>query len=57
MALLKPISYVKKAETISTSDAELFNEIREIQGAIKNVELLKAGKLKTRPVSDLLSEL
>ncbi len=56
MELLKGISYVK-AESISAADAELFEEIKEIKGAFKNVELIKAGKLKTRPASDLLNEI
>jgi len=57
MELLKPAGYVKKAEAISAPDAELFSEIKEIKQAFKNVELIKAGTLKTRPASELLNEL
>jgi hypothetical protein len=33
------------------------NELKHIKSAFKQVELLKQGKLKTRPAKDLLSEL
>lgn len=56
MELIKNYSYVK-FEPISAPDAELFDEIKEIKVAFKNAELIKAGKLKTRPAEDLLNEL
>ncbi|MFV0531046.1 MAG: hypothetical protein ACK5MD_06370 [Flavobacteriales bacterium] len=33
------------------------NELKHIKNAFKQVDLLKQGKLKTRPVKDLLNEL
>lgn len=54
--LIKGYSYVK-AQPISAPDVELFNEIKEIKSAFKNVELIKSGKLKTRSAEDLLNEL
>lgn len=57
MELLRPVSYVKKAEAISAPEAELFKEIKEIKQAFKTVALIKAGKIKTRPASELLNEL
>ncbi len=38
-------------------DVELFEEIKEIKKTFKNVEQIKAGKLKGRPVEELLNEL
>ena len=46
-----------KASSISAKDAELFEEIKEINKALKNANLIKAGKLKGRPVEDFLNEL
>jgi len=46
-----------KARPISASDAALFEEIDEIKKAFKNVEKIKAGKLKGRPAEELLNEL
>jgi hypothetical protein len=54
--MIKSYSYVK-SEQLSASDAEILEEIKEIKKAFKNVELIKSGKLKTRPVEDLLNEL
>ena len=54
--MVKSFSNVK-AEPISAPDVELFSEIKEIKNAFKNVELIKAGKLKARPAADLLNEL
>jgi hypothetical protein len=56
MEIIKHYSYVK-AKPISSPDAELFEEINEIKKAFKNVEKIKAGKLKGRPVEELLNEL
>lgn len=51
-------SYTKvKAIPISTPDAEILDEIKRIKEAFNHVERIKAGKLKTRPVADLLNEL
>lgn len=54
--LIKNYKYVT-AKHISAPDAELFEEIQEIKSALKNAELVKSGKLKTRPIEDLLNEL
>ncbi|MBC7916135.1 MAG: hypothetical protein H7Y07_18680 [Pyrinomonadaceae bacterium] len=54
--LIKSYSFVK-AETISATDAELFNEIKEIKTAFKNAELINSGKLKVRSAEELLNEL
>jgi len=54
--MLKSYSYIK-AEPISSPDVELFSEIKEIKKAFKNANKIKAGKLKGRPVGELLNEL
>ena len=56
MKIIKGHSYVK-AQPLSAPDAELLKEIGEIKNAFKNVEKIKAGKLKGRPVEELLNEL
>lgn len=53
MELLNSLSFVK-AQPISEEKAELIEEIRE---AVKNVKLVKQGKLKAKPLSELLREL
>ncbi|MDB5285151.1 MAG: hypothetical protein JWR05_100 [Mucilaginibacter sp.] len=55
MDMLKTHDY--KAKAISAPDAELFEEIKEIKKAFKNVALIKSGKLKGRPAEDFLNEL
>jgi len=54
--MLKTFTGVK-AESISNRDAELLTEIKHIKKAFKDLEKVKAGKLKTRPASELLNEL
>jgi len=54
--MIKGYSYVK-TKTLSAPDAALFKEISEIKNAIKNAGKVKAGKLKTRSVEELLNEL
>ena len=54
--IIKSYSYIK-AKPISLPYAELFGEIKEIKKAFKNVEQIKAGKLKGRPAEELLNEL
>ncbi len=56
MEMIKEHTYVK-TQQLSSPDAELFEEIKEIKKAFKNVDRIKAGKLKTRPIEDLLNEL
>jgi hypothetical protein len=46
-----------KAKPISSPDAAILEEIMHIKKAFKNLEKVKAGKLKTRPASELLNEL
>ena len=46
-----------KAETISASDAALFNEIKQIKKAFKIAEKVKSGKVATRSAADFLNEL
>ena len=56
MALIKDHAYVK-AKPLSAPDAELLEEIGHIKKAFKNAERIKSGKLKTRPIEDLLNEI
>jgi hypothetical protein len=56
MEMIKDYSYLK-AKPLSAPDAELLEEIHEIKKAFKNVDRIKAGKLKGRPAEELLNEL
>ena len=56
MEMIKGHTYVK-AKPLSSPDAELLEEIKEIKKAFKNADRIKAGKLKARPLEDLLNEL
>lgn len=53
MELLKNFSFVK-ANTLTPYKAEVFEGIKE---AVKEMKLIKAGKLKGIPAKDLLDEL
>ena len=53
MELLNSLSFVR-AQQISEEKAQLIEEIRE---AVKNVKLVKQGKLEAKPLSELLREL
>ncbi len=53
MELLKSFSFVK-AESLSDEKALLIKEIKE---AVEEMKLIRAGKLKARPVKELLDEL
>jgi hypothetical protein len=44
-------------KSTSTSRTGLSKELKEIKKAFKNVEKIKSGKLKGRPVEELLSKL
>jgi len=44
------------AKTISPPDAAILEEIMHIKKAFSNLDKVKAGKLKTRPASELLNE-
>lgn len=51
LEVLKNFSFVKKATLIDEDDKPDFKQ------AIKELNQIKAGKLKSRPLSDLLNEL
>lgn len=53
LELLNNISFAK-AKPISPAKAQLLEEIKE---AVKNLNLVKPGKLKARPAKNLLDEL
>ncbi len=53
LELLGNLKYVK-TKTISAKKEKFLNELKE---AVEQVKLAKAGKLKTRPVRELLDEL
>jgi hypothetical protein len=53
LEVIRSISYVK-AKQLSNSKAEVLNEVRE---SIEEYNLVKKGKVKSRPVEDLLDEL
>lgn len=51
-------SYAKvKATPISTPDVETLDEIKKIKKAFNDAGKIKSGKLKARPIEDLLNEL
>jgi len=56
MELLKSHPYVK-AKTLSASDVALLEEIVHIKKAFKLADKVNAGKIKSRPASELLNEL
>jgi hypothetical protein len=53
LEVLKGLSYVKTKQ-LTDPKAELICEIRE---AVENLQLVRQGKLKARPVKELLDEL
>ena len=53
LEVLRGLSYVK-AEPLSEEKALLLKEIKE---AVKEMKLIREGKLKARPVKELLDEL
>jgi len=53
LEVLRSISYVKTSKLTDTK-AELMQEIRE---AVVQMKLIKKGRLKARPVEDILHEL
>ena len=53
LEVLRGISYVKTSKLTDTK-AELMQEIRE---AVVQMKLVKKGRLKARPVEDILHEL
>jgi len=53
MELLNSLSFVK-AKPITEEKARLMEEIKE---AVDNLNIVKQGKLKAKPLNDLLNEL
>ncbi len=54
MAVLRSLTFIKKAQPISGAKAPL---IKEIKQSVEEIKLVRAGKLKARPIEDLLNEL
>jgi len=54
--MIKAYAYVN-TESLSAPEFELLEEIREINKAFDNVSKIKSGKLKGRPVDDLLNQI
>jgi hypothetical protein len=54
MEFLKNVSFVKKAKTLSPHKASVLNDVKE---AVKEMKLIKAGKLTARNAEDLINEL
>ena len=53
MEVLRSISYVK-AQPLTEEKAQLLSEIRQ---AVKELKLVRSGKLKAKPIEELLDEL
>ena len=53
MELLRSFKFIK-AETITPAKARLIKEIKE---AVEEMKLIRQGKLKARPVKELLDEI
>lgn len=53
LEVLRGLSYVK-AEPLSGEKARVIENIKQ---AVKEMQLIRAGKLKARPVKELLDEL
>lgn len=56
LELLKSYSYVK-AEPLSAPDAAVLDELNHLKEALKLADLVKTGKIKSRPASEFLNEL
>ncbi len=56
LELMKSLSFVKKVKTVDDEPTkeEILDGIRQ---AVKEVNLIKQGKLKARPIQELLDEL
>jgi hypothetical protein len=54
MKVLKSLSFVKKAKTMTLETVELWNDLRN---AAQEVRLHKQGKMKLKTAQDLLYEL
>ena len=56
MTLIKRLDFVNIEENKSTKDAKQ-DFLDDLKGAVEEVKQIKAGKLKGRPLKDLLDEL
>jgi hypothetical protein len=56
MDFLKNLTDVK-VEKITENDADLLTEIKEIKQALQHSVMISSGKLKGKPISDLLNGL
>jgi hypothetical protein len=54
MKVLKSLSFVRKAKTMSVSNVDLWENLKE---AANEVRLHKQGKIKLKTAQDLLNEL
>ena len=55
MELIKKLDFIKKVETNDEPTDE--QVLQGIEQAVKEVKLVKAGKLKPRPLKELLDEI
>ncbi|NOS91115.1 MAG: hypothetical protein HOP30_04275 [Cyclobacteriaceae bacterium] len=55
--MMKSLSFVKKVKTVDEDEPTKEEILEGIRQAVKEVNLIKQGKLKARPVQDLLDEL
>ena len=54
LEVLRSLAFVKKANPISQEKHQLIEEIKE---AVQNLELVKEGKIKAKPLMELIDEL
>jgi len=55
MELIKSLDFIKKVESDKDSSKEEI--LQGIKQAVKELNLIKAGKLKAKPIKNLLDEL
>ncbi len=55
--LMKSLSFVKKVKTLEEDEPTKEEILEGIRQAVKEVNLIKQGKLKGTPIKKLLSEL
>jgi hypothetical protein len=54
LEVLRSLAFVKKANPISQEKHQLIEEMKE---AVQNLELVKEGKIKAKPLMELIDEL
>lgn len=54
LEVLRSLAFVKKAVPISQEKHQLIEDIKE---AVQNLELVKEGKIKAKPLMELIDEL